>query len=394
MLREGVSFALAPMERARSKSPLRKLKVRHGSERAPLAARDVPTGLLAVVLFACMLCARISIADLFGGALLDVQHPNMHRCWEALIFSMSAAVAVCFAGSPAHRRLQDLHGRHAMCAHSTPWRRRFSPIPEPVGHVMALMFAAQTVAGWFHAHRNGWDFVGFTAHLVFYVPVWATHVIYLRSMAMLLATIKDEIANARHDAPAKLLQRRVVLKEISRAARDMQKWWSFFVCYGSLGILVYTRKALDSQAASEFSVWGVPLHRHSYGRYILWGYTSITNSPSTLEAFVQACRIVQPLLLIFGMLYAPTMLAEAHADLLRACETRADKSHSHTQAVPFELHRLFAGRLRLAPKFALDLHFTPVSDDFSITLQRVGFFILFIGDKLWGDGDETTLSTW
>ena len=125
--------------------------------------------------------------------------------------------------------------------------------------------------------------------------------------------------------------------------------------------LCYTRKVVEGQAHMN-SAFGYQFQRKSalgaLGRFAVWASSSLVHTWGTMQFIPQLCRVLQPLFLLFSMLFMQSHVRKAGQELLKQCVDRADRATSTKESIAFEQHYRFLGRIKLEPIFSFDFQLT------------------------------------
>ena len=365
--------------------------------------------------------------------MFDTHHKQMHRVWEAFVFTAAAAIAFSFLSSTT---FCDLEKAYQIAEKKLLVDQQDQKVEvfnaNSSGGIWArivvgggiVLFVLQCVAGFLFKPSHLVD------HLLFYVPVWWTVYLFLRVNCMLTTileavTIKLKITfqlhntklqkNVENDPIARSVLAEIfsnyrddddsndrpdlsVLKNIqggittiSHILRNIEQWWSFFVCYGFLTIVVDNRRTLDlipnlnTTSTSNPTFFGLPLKKYSLPKYLVWASKTIIDSVHTAvssgqglgdqglggqglggqgigDVIIHVCRVIQPLVVVCLILGSASMVNAAGKSLVHQIENISDATMhprfkcSHYQHLSFfESTIQWIKRQNLALNFSFDL---------------------------------------
>jgi hypothetical protein len=375
--------------------------------------------------------------------LFDTHHKQMHRVWEAFVFTSAAAIGFSFLSSKTFIDLDKAYhiAEKKILDQDEVFNAKSNLGARVVIGSGIVLFLFQCIAGFMFKPSRMVD------HLLFYVPVWWTVYMFLRVNCMLTTileavTIKlkrkfrlhstkfensvendlvtrsvlaEIFSNYRDDDDAKSqadLDLSVIknihggIKTISHILRNIEQWWSFFVCYGFLTIVLYHRRTLDlistldTRSTSNPTFFGLPLKHYSLPKYLVWASKSIIGSVHTAmssgqgfgNAMISVCRVIQPLVVGCIILGSPSMVTAAGKSLVHQIENMSDAAthpqfkSSHCQQLSFfESTIQWMKRQNIALNFSFDSKFlkswVPKSVSSVFELKWLYFFLIF--DQVW-----------
>lgn len=321
--------------------------------------------------------------------LFNPNDEHMHLVWESIVYTISVFIAIFFLKSQAFKDLNDLYNdarieRATLFTKVKPDQTKWyhlSHKPQNIGLIGCFLFLCQIKSGWEYGQKD--EGVDFIFHCLFYIPLWWNVLLYTRVMTMLVYCIDTErfFVKSTSFSIKKIRQRRQKILALSSNYRWIERWWNWFVCYGILTIIIYTRKTMDNSSVtqSKIKLYGLSVDKITPIKYTMWAKQHLEASTDQLSFLIHATRIIQPVWLLICIVWWKNMVQWQAKSLVRYCGRRADQTTTNTDdAYHWDSYASFLTRKNLSLSFS-----------FSLGLARkygfpmVGWWLLLSFDHLW-----------
>ena len=212
--------------------------------------------------------------------------------------------------------------------HQTKWYHLLHR-PQNVGLIGCFLFLCQVKAGCDYSQQEkGVDFI---FHCFFYFPLMWNVLLYTRVMSMIVYCVNTErlfVKSASFSIQQIRQNRQQKIIALSNNYRWIERWWSWFVCYGILTIIIYTRKSMDNSCVtqSKIQLFGLRVDKITPVKYVMWAKQHLEAATDELSFLIHITRIIQPFWLLICILWWKNMVNWQGESLIHNCGRRADQA--------------------------------------------------------------------